>query len=459
MRKRAPIIIVFLILLLCITYIFIESKRSYVNQDINGTLETQEEISQTDIDLRQMPMAKEYTTYTVEMYIDEEGNYFEGIEKINYTHEYEKATDQIIMSARPMIIKGVQVNAEPVKYEQKDSTISIFSPFEIQKGEEITVTIQFRGRLLESDREPSGILAMCNFLPTIVAYDENNGWIKKSDTQDNSYRLVEPANYEVTVHTQAGRYPVATGSMNDISEDGENITTIFDAKGVRNFGLIVGHKLEREVINTEVGPSIVLHYPLYDQQWEELVSTIEKSIMNYSEIFGTYPYDQLTVVQSKGISKAFTYPMLIVGDLHTQSLDGNSINQLVGQQWLYYIIGNSREKESWLSKGLLEYVNKKFSLSQKQLDAYIEESKTLAKEKDSRYVYQEDEIAIRMLYEIEQKIGEEKFIQVLRAYYKNYSFQMATGNEFIQMVERIAQTNVRNIYNYWAHKMELKESE
>lgn len=446
-------IVVCLLLLLFATYIVIQ----HINKSDNKEISTLEDTTAVAA-LRQMPTTKQYTSYTVELSIDQNWNSVMGIASITYTHEYEKATNQILMSARPIIIEDIQINSESVNFEQIDSTILINSPFTIQKGEELTITMQFNGIILDEDKDPSGIISVCNFLPTIMAYDEKIGWIQKNNIVEDSYRLVEPANYEVTVNTNGQLYPIGTGTINDLIIKDDCITVSFTAKRVRSFGLILGPKMERAIINTEVGTSIVLYYPLWSNK-EDVTQLVKKSVTSYSDIFGTYPYEQLTVVHSEDIVKGFSWPTLIVGNFNILKPSYSDINQLMGQQWLYYIIGNSREKEYWLSTGLLEYINKSISLSDGQMKAYIEELKTAEMQKGRRYVYDKDEIAIRMLYEIEQKIGEEKFIEVLRAYYKNYSFQMATGIEFIQMVDKVTETNVVNIYNYWRHKMELKESE
>lgn len=434
-------------------------ERNHISQDRDiGVMAVSSE------EIIQVPATKSYTKYAVELSVDPDGYSFEGIAKILYTHQYHRPTEEIVINSRGIEIKDIQINAAIVPFEQRGSITLIQSPFEIKKDEEITLTIQIVGTFIHNEKDPKGMASICNFLPTIPEYNEEYGWIKVSSEKTENLRIQGPGDYDVTIHTHKGQYPIATGTMNDISEKDNIITTSFSAKRVRDFGIFIGEPMEREVFNTQEGYSIVLYYVPGSLVGEEVIPMIKKSLSNYCHILGEYPYDQLTVIHKDGIGNGVAYPTMILGDFEKRQRTYTEINELVGKQWLGYIIGIS-EEECWLSEGLLAYLNKRFSFSQGQMEAYIEEQKKIEEKqkiddpKGKNCTNTRNELAIRMLYEIETRIGEKAFEEALGVYYRDYSFQMPTGKDFIQLIEETTEINITHIYNHWLHKMELRESE
>lgn len=385
-----------------------------------------------------------YTTYTVDLSIDEKQKSFEGITQILYTHNYERVTDKIIMNTNHIKTKSVKINLAPVPFEQKESNLVVHTPFPIKENEELTITIEFEGTLNNEKQHSTKGIYLCNFIPKVLTYDEYSGWVRTSSIDIDTFRLIKPANYHVTVHTYKGQYPIGTGSISGIIEQDDIITTTFDANRVRGFGLFLGDEMEREIYNAEEGYSIVLYYMERTSAVDELLTSLKSSLKAYGDTFGTYPYDQLTIIHKEGLDNG-SYPTLLMGDFSEKESLQKDINKLVGEQWLYYIIGNINEKECWLSKGLLEYLNKRFLFSSREMITYIKE-------------IDDEELVVKMFYEIEEAIGADKFIEALRVYYKNYSFQMASGEEFIQTMEDVSNTKVMGIYKFWFNQIGPKES-
>lgn len=386
-------------------------KTMEVDQEIEiEVIEETQEIEEQEIEL-----VKQYTGYTIELSVDEACNYFEGIAQIAYTHDCERITRQIIMSTNGAEIKDIKINLDAVKFIQRGSEVVIYSPFTLEKDEELTITIEYKGAL-ESNT--------FNVVPAIVPYDESSGWVQiKEEDKDH---VMESANYDVTVHTHRGKYPIGTGTISNISEKEDIITTSLNASRVRAFKLFVGEEMEVEVLNTEEGYSIVLYGADKNQLPEDLMPEIKKNLKLYSNTFGAYPYEQLTVIQKEGL-EIKSYPRLIIGDFSGPGVVGETINQLVGKQWLPYIIGNSEESDYWLSEGLLKYLSTKFSFN--------------------------------LFYEIEQRIGKEDFAEALRIYYKNYSFHKARGEDLMIIIREVSGVDVMDIYNNWNNKIGPRKSD
>jgi len=443
-------------------YVILIGKQRQVGQDVD--IETMIVVDEELLETPDIPITKEYTKYAVELSVDKDCHSFEGIVKILYTHQYDKPTKRILINAGSIEVQDIQINSSIVPFTRMDSIVMVQSPFEIKKDGEVSITIQFKGLFTSNTKNLTDMASVCNFIPTLPEYSEEYGWNRTNDERLDSLRLLEPADYEVTIHTYKGQYPIGTGTLNDVSEKDNMVTTSFSAKRVRGFGVFIGEHMEMEVFNTQEGYSIVLYKTPDSNIGKDTISMITKSLSNYCDTLGEYPYDQLTIIHKNGIGEGVAYPTLIVGDFREGQQIHDGISKLVGKQWLYYIIGSSKET-SWLSEGLLAYLNKRFSFSQGQMESYIEEQKKINEEEkivdsaENNSSYTTDELAIQMFYEIEEKIGRGAFATVLRAYYKDYSFQIPTGEEFIQLIKETTKIDVTYIYNNWRYKMEQGASE
>ncbi len=430
------------------------NRTKYVNQEKRQEEEANASDSQQVIET---PPIKGYNKYTAELWVDENGYLFEGIVQFVYTHQYHKATKKIFIHSPSIKVQDTQINWVTVPFEQTKSSLQIQSPFEIQKDEEVTVMIQFKGELMKHKKLESVALA-CNFLPTIGLYTEIAGWVQTDQEQRETYGFTAPADYNVTVHTYKDQYPIGTGVLNNVCEKEDIITTSFNANHVRDFGLLLGPKMEREVFNTEKGSAIALYYLPDSHIQEATVPTIKKSLSYYSDLFGEYPYTLLTAIHIEGMGEGLAYPTLIMGDLNKKEDSNGYINKLVGKQWLYYIMGKNKE-DYWLSEGLLAYLNRRFYLSQGQLRSYLEEQKKRQFLEDGTMKWTQNEIAVQMFYEIEEKIGTEAWNHVLREYYKKSSFGTGAEKGLIQLIEDVAHFNVSNIHDDWTGKIEKEESD
>ncbi|NLI89475.1 MAG: M1 family metallopeptidase [Epulopiscium sp.] len=427
---RKSWIVAIVIVIIGVAFIFFIGQRKQANKE-----DVEEEIIIDEY----LDEVKEYSQYTVEISVDEEAKFYKGIAQISYIHNYDRVTERILMNAEGIRVSSIQLNSDPVAYTEEKSDILIQSPFTIEKGEELTLTIEFEGMLDN------------NIIPTILAFDEELGWSINNGRKKDFGPLIELGNYVVTVFTPKGKYPIGTGIIEDILESNGMIETSFRANRVRGFGIFIDDHMEKETINTEAGYSVVLYYQDEDDIAKELMPEIEKSIGIYSEIFGMYPYEQFTVIHKKD-QEGKSYPTLVAGDFSTWIDRRNTLNILVGKQWLGYIIGSNRKSDSLINDGLLEYLSKRQYLSEGQMKSYIESNEG----SDDTYGLDNYQAIMNMFYNIEIRLGEEGFMETLRAYYRKYSFGRPTGYDLMETIEEVTGKDVMDIYDLWLNRTMLR---
>lgn len=429
--QRKSWIIAIVIVIIGVAFIFFIGQRKQANRE--------EDVEDEIVADEYLEEVKEYSQYTVEISVDEEVRFYKGIAKISYIHNYDKVTNQILMHAEGIRVSNIQLNSDPVTFTKERSDILIESPFTIEKGEELTLTVEFQGMIGD------------NIIPTILAYDENLGWSVNNGRNKNFGPLIELGNYSVTVFTPKGKYPIGTGVTDDIIENNDMVETSFKANRVRGFGIFIDEEMEREIINSESGYSIVLYYQDKGNIAQELIPEIKKNIKIYSEIFGMYPYEQFTVIHKEGL-KGQSYPTMVMGDFSTWIDRRNTLNTLVGKQWLGYIIGNNMKSDSMINDGLLGYLNKRQYLTQGQMKSFIESNEG----SDDSYILDNYQEVMNMFYNIEVRLGEESFMEALRAYYRKYSFGSPTGYDLMETIEEVTNKDVMDIYDLWFNKTILR---
>ncbi len=104
--------------------------------------------------------------------------------------------------------------------------------------------------------------------------------------------------------------------------------------------------------------------PEHAGQAERHFNATRVALQHYSEWFGPYPYDHLTIVDPAFQSDAdgMEYPTLITvgtswllpAELTFSAPDETAIHE-AGHQWFYGIVGNNEFEDAWMDEGINTY--------------------------------------------------------------------------------------------------------
>lgn len=451
-----------------------------------------------------------YNTYKVNLDVNTETRNITGIEKVNYKNITGNDLNKIYFnlylnafsssySIQPYFsqfeskifkygkdtglinIKSVHINNEDISFTQSGSILEIKLPQVLKNEEETEITLQFGSYIPKiAHRTGANNKAMWlgNFIPILCKYDET-GW-----RIDSYYAAGDPfysdiSNYEVKVSAPKEYTVVGTGTQAIVETEDRKITTL-TANLVRDFAFAISEHYKVKSIKPSDDISINFYYysdDIFDV--DSLLDVAQKSIRYYSEKFGSYPYNELDIVETELFfnNGGMEYPAFIMMDsgyLKKQS-SVNSIVHEIGHQWLYNIIGNDQIKEAWLDEGLNSYLQEgvlhsKAEVEQRMIDDYNYLTITIKNTSKeplnlslpdynnwSSYYNSQYTRAKLMVYSLNKKMGDELFDEFLKLYYKKYSFKIAKTQDFIDTAQEVYGKDLTYFFDSWINQDELPQ--
>lgn len=320
-----------------------------------------------------------------------------------------------------------------------------------------------------------------NFIVTPAVYSEN-GWMVEPYVDIGDAFYTEIANYDVTIHVPDGYTVAATGR--------ETTKGRYQAQQVRDFAFCAsdGYTVQQERYHDV--DVIVYYNGNLKQTAQRVMNAAKQSLELYSDWFGQYPYDTLSLVLNglTGGVSGMEYPTLAMldpevslEDLKEMGIGGDSsmgpgmdyylwnIDSAtcheIAHQWFYGIVGNDQIADAWLDEGacrFAEYLYQKTYCADQDYDGYVtledwfqtRYCMITGQKKDgmecaedntnlnwSLYDWQEkDPMGYSdvyskggsLFYEMEQQLGEAKFRQALRDYVSEFAYGTVNPQQFRQ---------------------------
>ena len=351
----------------------------------------------------------------------------------------------------------------------------------LASNERITLDIGFSTRLAEVNSPLGQTKSAVNFagaFPTACALTENGfyecvpsdvGQAVVADCADYCVRLILPREYilacagelveEKTLESKK-QYTVSATNMRDFT-----------------FSLSTSYAFKEGY----TGKTRVGYYHENDEKADEALGLAIKAVEYYSSIFGEYPHESLTLLQTNIVQKAVDYSgvcMLskgLVGDALVWS-----VLTKVAAQWWYSAVGANRVENAWLVDGLSAYsailfldAHPEYGQTKKQLiadaraeyDGYRDTYKKALGWVDTRmnrplstflnaYEYRciSEHKAVVMLSELEKAVGNKRLLSSLRKYYAENLYGSATTAHLAGAFERNGLGVAGFLESYWAGK-------
>jgi len=317
-----------------------------------------------------------------------------------------------------------------------------------------------------------------NWYPVAAVYDKE-GW-----NLDKYFPIGDPfysdtANYEVTVKMPKEYVIAASGRLINEKEEGSNKIWEFQGSSMRDFAFVANKDFK--VAEQKVDGTVVksYYYKEDERRGKEALEIGVNSIKIFNEKFGKYPYPTYSVVETV-FPSGMEYPGLVyISDAYYKPFANRDVLTIVvvhetGHQWFYSLIGNDQVDEAWLDEGFATYSESIYienALSKQRGENYFNNS---VEERHDEAIAQKmiDGVVVRsledfrnwedygptvytrgavVLNELRNKLGDEKFFQVIQEYFKEFEFKIATTEDFIKVSERVAGQDLDDFFNTWLY--------
>ncbi len=319
-----------------------------------------------------------------------------------------------------------------------------------------------------------------NFFPIACVYED--GFVKNDFAQNGDPFYSEVSNFEVEITYPSKFILASSGEQTEVSSkknmgSEQNKTTLCQAENVRDFCFVLSEKFEK--ISASAGDVEVNYYFYDDENAQEHLLTSVKAIETFSELFGQYPYSQISVVKSDFCFGGMEYPnlVLIADDLaDAETFDYVIVHELA-HQWWYGLVGNNEFTNAWVDEGLTEYStalfyeqNAEYGLDydvimQNATDTYrnfvkiyanifgkVDESMNrnlLQYKTEPEYVNCTYTKGMLLFDNIRSMMSDRKFFKCLKAYFNEYEYKNSSAAALVESFCKTSHINLQPLFSAW----------
>ena len=378
------------------------------------------------------------------------------------------------LSYGSMQIISCTQNNSPLQFSigGKDQNILIVKlANEIYPSESVSIQIEFKvtlANVIARTGYNDSTINLGNFYPILCALDKN-GFYECLYYSCGDPFYSECADYTVSISLDKDYVVASSGTVVSQSQNDNKKTITFEGKKIRSFCMVLSKQfkcLEQTVLGTKI-----CYYYYDDPTPENSLDMAIKSFTLFSNLFGSYPYAQYSVVQTKFLQGGMEYPSLV---MISDNLEGQSYGEVIvhetAHQWWQTVVGNNEIKYGFLDEGLAEYSvvlfyenHPEYGLERENLIRSAQDTYKLFCTVSDKIFGRVNTVMSRSLsdftseYEyvnmayikpcimydyLRNTIGDKNFFKGLSKYYKDYSFKQATPDDLVGAFEKIgADTN------------------
>ena len=403
----------------------------------------------------------------------------ENADILPYTREVYR---QIFRSGRSngfMNILHVFHDNEELFFNLKDTVLTITLPYALEPKETTQINIQFDAYIPSiAHRTGANDRAVWAgaFLPVEAVFG-SNGWHTEPYYPIGTPFILEAANYVVEIITPLDYTVAGTGSKTENTLDDRKITRFTVQMASRDFAFAISPDFRRTSQTTPLGVEISLYYYTDDLPVDHILNTAVETMTFFEETVGAYPYSHLSIVETDMFISSVGFSTIIFMDSnHLRNAGLRDLRSEIGRQWFSSIIGGNPIEEAWLSGGLTFLLRDGLLGQTEELRTLIEsthrglQNRLIPNEYSMRiaspiwyYNTWGDYFRIQrqksgiMFYALYREMGEENFRELLREYYSQFAFRIASSADFISIAENIHGRSLAPFFNYWLHTTELPE--
>lgn len=369
-------------------------------------------------------------------------------------------------------VSNVTVDGKGVTPEMtaSDSILTVPLGKELHTGESVEIEMDFTLELPTSFKASygrmsnrGGVAALSSFYPMLSVYEKGAWWDETiSPLGDPAYS--EVALYDVTVIAPSEMKLASTGVIiRETQTENGMVERVIVTGPVRDFSMSLSRKFD--LISAEHNGLTVNIWSLPGKAQEDQFALDEtgQAIEVYDEQFGQYPFAELDIVEAPIEAAGIEYPQLIymasdIWDVKQQFFRVVIAHE-VGHEWWYSMVGNDQINQPWLDEALADFSvivyyreiqgpeSGQFvrDFYQQTVDEYLREVENRAlpvglpvsaytPRQYGAFVY---DYGALFYSHLEDEYGEDRVIELLRAYYQKYRYEVAHSEDMGQMVESL----------------------
>lgn len=379
-------------------------------------------------------------------------------------------------------ISKVSVNGALTDFEFEECANTILTVplgFELFPDETVKIQIEYKLTLPNANHRfgyGENTVNFGNFYPIVCVYEEKKGFITDPYVSNGDPFYSEIANYSLSISYPCDYTIACSGDNIKTSENGDFITTTFISNKVRDVSFILSDKFSS--LKGKSNDTDIYYFYYSDQDPQGSLDTAIKALNFYSDSFGDYPYSSLCVVETNFVHGGMEYPRLVmISDALVEEDYDYVISHEIAHQWWYGVVGNDEFNEAWIDESLTEFstalffgAHKEYGLNYNQIidgansnyKFFLKIYKKINSEVDTsmlrslidfktepEYVNNIYTRGIIMFDTLKQQLGDKKILSILKSYFKNFSYQNVSTEQFVAFFSKKSGTDLEKFFDSW----------
>jgi aminopeptidase N len=366
-------------------------------------------------------------------------------------------------------IDRVDVDGEEAEVERSGRDVRITPATPLAQGAEFTAEIDYGG-------EPEAL--------STLGFE--TGWITEDD--GSAYVIGEPdgaatwfpsndhpsdkAAFDIAVTVPEGWTVAGNGSLVDEAHEGDQVTWSWeeDDPMTTYLATVAIGRFDVVEATTDSGVDLVSFYPEDDSEGlQEVFADTADMIDAFEPLFGPYPFEEYgAIVVPEEIGLALETQTRSLFGIDVAGLEAFRAHELA-HQWFGDSVSPRRWEDIWLNEGFASYAE---LLWQDASDSAFDIDVAIAGRRDSLLpstgpildpgpeewfgedVYIRGSVA---LHALRRTIGDDAFFTLLQRWADEFSYDVATTDEFIALAEEVSGQQLDDFFQQWLVDPEIPE--
>ncbi len=380
--------------------------------------------------------------------------------------------------------------AQTVDHPQHQDIIQLLLPSPLLPGQSANIKTPFHVKLpaiFSRSGHAGQFYQITQWYPKPAVYDRKGWHPMPYLDQGEFYSEFGTFNVEITVPE---KYLVAA-SGNLLREQASDTFKVYTYRqeNIHDFAWFAGKDLEKESMTTTIGGKPVTLSVYYkkgkETVWQNSLNAMKQAVELRTEWIGPYPYDVVTVVESRDAKGGMEYPTItVVSDLGNTFIRDQIIHHEIGHNWFYGVIATNERLHPWMDEGMNTFYDlrtdsvlmeqttgKQKKFARQFSDKYAENAmlSTLYKMKIDQPIETHSgqftslnygliayNKASQWMQLLEKTMGREKFDLLMRRYYSEWKFKHPYPEDFKALAESVHGDSLDQVFDLLKTKGMLK---
>ncbi len=438
-------------------------------------------------------LSKDPTFYRIDAYVDTTGQppRVYAIQDTHYTNRTDTPLDAVYFRLFPnkpsygsaLTFEDVTVRdaQAQIQFEVERTALRIDLPSPLLPGHSVDVHMEYdvtvpvdNMRGYGTFNYQDGILLLSNFFAMAAVYD-SDGWNLSlaPDYGDPIYAETSFFHVDLTLPPEA--VVVTSGSTVERRENDDGTVTWSCVSGpMRDFMVVISERFQSSTLTLGYVRVNSYYLPEHKDGGEQALEYARDCLRAYQQSFAPYPFAEFDVVEAPIFSGGMEYPGMALLGVQYYENGGEYFEFLtaheVAHQWWYSIVGNDQVNVPWLDESLTNFsivyyyeyaygqahaelafqsfVAQRYERLQAQgRDGSVAQPvAAFSPDEYGPIVYGKGALFFRELREF---LGEELFLDVLRSYYRDRQYKLATPDDFLRVAEQVSEQDLNGLYQQW----------